>query len=210
MEPASTPHQPAFQHELLSIRQDPKVIALALHWAGHRELAEDALQMTYYRVASVRHPERIFSLRAYFIRVLKNEITSLYALPQRLPLDDHETLSQASAPAVDDQACRSLQYKIWLKRHASQHDHLIAAIPARSNDSARYHELIHAAGRQVLLGHLSLEPNDPAFPNVMRVTYPDYFNEPGAAPNTLHQRISRARDDIKALLRAIINREELF
>jgi hypothetical protein len=67
-----------------------------------------------------------------------------------------------------------------------------------------------AAGRQVLLGHLSLEPNDPAFPNVMRVTYPDYFNEPGAAPNTLHQRISRARDDIKALLRAIINREELF
>jgi hypothetical protein len=98
-----------------------------------------------------------------------------------------------------------------MRCHASQHDHLIAAIPGRSNDPARYRELIHAAGKQVLLGHLSLEPNDPpAFPNVMRVTYPDYFNEPGAAPNTLYQRISRARDDIKALLRAIIDREELF
>jgi hypothetical protein len=62
----------------------------------------------------------------------------------------------------------------------------------------------------VLLGHLSLEPNDAAFPNVLRAVYPGHFDEPGAVSNTLHQRLSRVREDIKALLRAFIKRDELF
>ena len=209
---------PDFQRRLLEIRQDPQVIRLALRWAGHRELAEDALQTAYYRVASVPDTERIINLRAYFLRVLRNEINGVYTLLQPvLLLDDPETLQPgpalygpASEPAVDDQACSTLQNQIFLKRHARQSAQLIAAIAARSADPARYRQVIYAAAKQVLLGHLSLEPNDAAFPKVLRAAYPEYFDQPGAAPNTLHQRISRARDDIKALLRAVIKREELF
>ena len=210
-----------FQRQLLEIRQDPQVIRLAIKWAGHRELAEDALQTAYIRVTSVQDPERIVDLRAYFLRVLRNEINSLYALPQPvLLLDNLETLNPSQPgtalygptlePAVDDQACSTLQTQTFLNRHARLRDSLTAAIPVRSVDPARYRPVIYAAAKQVLLGNLSLEPNDAAFPRVLRAAYPEYFDQPAAAPNTLHQRISRARDDIKALLRAFIKRHELF
>jgi DNA-directed RNA polymerase specialized sigma24 family protein len=211
---------PDLQHQLLEIRQDPKVIRLAIRWAGHRELAEDALQTAYYRVASVQDPERIVNLRAYFLRTLKNEITGLYSVRQPVLLDDLEALTPpqpgpalygpAAEPAVDDQACNSLQTQAWLKRHARQRVPLIAAVPGRSADPARYRNVIYAAAKQVLLGHLSLEPNDAAFPNVLRAAYPEHFDEPDAAPNTLHQRFRRAREDIKAILQALIKRDELF
>lgn len=212
---------PDFQRRLLEIRQDPQVIRLALRWARHRELAEDALQTAYYRVASVPDPERIINLRAYFLRTLKNEITGLYSTrPPVLPVDDPETLSPpqpgpplfgpASEPPVDDQACYALQLQIWLQRLAAQRDSLIAGIPARSDDPGRYRALIYGLAEPVLLGHLSLEPNDPDFPKALRAAHPGYFHQPGAAPNTLHQRISRAREDLKALLRAIVDPGELF
>jgi DNA-directed RNA polymerase specialized sigma24 family protein len=211
---------PDLLHQLQEVRQDPQVIRLALRWAGNRELAEDALQTTYYRVASVQHPESIVNLRAYFLRALKNEITGLYALPRPVLVDNVETLNPpqpgtaldgpAAEPAVDDQACTTVQTQIWLKRHASQRDRLVAVVPARSTDPARYREVVYAAAKQVLLGHLSLEPNDAAFPNVLRAVYPGHFDEPGAVSNTLHQRLSRVREDIKALLRAFIKRDELF
>jgi len=212
---------PDFQRRLSEIRQDPQVISLAFRWAGHRELAEDALQTAYYRVASVQHPERIVNLRAYFLRTLKNEITGLYSPRQPVVLvDDLEALNPpqpgsplygpAYEPAVDDQACRALQTQIWLERHAAQPDSILAGIPARSDDPGRYRTLAYALVKPVLLGHLSLEANDPDFPKAIRAAYPEYFDQSGAAPNTLHQRISRARDDIKVLLRAIIKPDELF
>jgi hypothetical protein len=211
---------PDFQHQLLEIRQDPQVIRLALRWAGNRELAEDGLQTAYYRIASMQHPERIINLRAYFLRVLRNEINGVRALPSTVPLDDVKGPGQprpgrqlngpAAEPAVDDRACRTVQNQVILKRYACRRTKVIDAIPARSADPGRYREVIYAAGKQVLLGTLGLEPNDAAFPRILRASYPEYFEEPGAAPNTLHQRISRARDDIKALLRAIIRREELY
>ena len=212
---------PDFQRRLLEIRQDPQVIRLALRWAGHRELAEDALQTAYYRVASVPDPERIINLRAYFLRALKNEITGLYSSrPPVLLVDDLETVSRpqpgpalfglAPEPSVDDQACRALQLQIWLQRLTAERDSLIAGIPARSDDPGRYRALIYGLAEPVLLGHLGLEPNDPDFPKALRTAYPGYFDQPGAAPNTLHQRISRAREDLKALLRAIIDPGELF
>jgi hypothetical protein len=219
-DPEASSGSPDFQHQLLEIRQDPKVIRLAIKWAGYHELAEDALQTAYFRVASVQHPERIVNLRAYYLRTLKNEITGLYAVRQPVLLDDLQALNPpqpgtalygpASEPAVDDKACNALQAQIWLNRHAGQRAQLIAAIPARADDPGRYRAVMYAAAKQVLLGNLSLEPNDAGFPNVLRAAYPEYFDEPGAAPNTLHQRISRAREDIKALLRACIKRDELF
>jgi len=203
MDPASSPLAD-FQQELLSTRQDPKVMRLALRWAGNRELAEDALQTVYCRVASVQHPESIVNLHAYFLRALDD----LEVLGR--PQPGTSRYGPASEPAIDDKAYSTLQTEIWLKRHAGQCDRLNAATPARSADPARYRQVIYAAAKQVLLGHLSLEPNDPDFPKAIRAAYPEYFDQPGAAPNTLHQRISRARDDIKALLRAIIKPDELY
>ena len=116
----------------------------------------------------------------------------------------------APEPSVDDQACRALQLQIWLQRLAAERDSLMAGIPARSDDPGRYRALIYGLAEPVLLGHLGLEPNDPDFPKALRTAYPGYFDQPGAAPNTLHQRISRAREDLKALLRAIIDPGELF
>lgn len=169
-------------------------------------------------------PEWIINLRAYFVRTLKNEITSLYSIREPVLLvDELEILSPpqpgpalygpAFEPTVDDQACRMLQMQIWYEPHAAQRDSLIAGIPARSNDPSRYRALISARAEPVLLGHLGhlgLQPNDPDFPKSLRAAYPEYFAQPGLAPNTLDQRISRVRDDIKALLRAIINPDELF
>ena len=53
-------------------------------------------------------------------------------------------------------------------------------------------------------------PNDPAFPEVLKEVYPEYFDAQDVAPNTLHQRITRARDDITAVLQELIKREELY
>ena len=107
-DPEASGGSPDFLHQLLEIRQDPKVIRLAIKWAGHRELAEDALQTAYYRVASVQDPERILNLRAYFLRTLKNEITGLYSVRQPVLLDDLEALTPPQpGPALYGPACRT-------------------------------------------------------------------------------------------------------
>jgi hypothetical protein len=207
---------PEFLHQLLGIRQDPVVIGLALRWAHQRELAEDALQTAYLNVARTAHPERIVNLRAYFLRAVRNEINGLYSLTPTVSLDDLESLGpskpgrQLDESATEDRTCRAAQKQDFLRRYADCRDRLIRTTPARSTEPSRYREVIYAAAKQVLLGALNPEPKDPAFPRILRAAYPDYFDEPAAAPNTLHQRISRARDDIKALLQAVIKREELY
>lgn len=217
----STPDGSAdFQRQVQEILQDPKLIASAVRRAGHRDLADDALQSAYLHIISVEHPENIRNLRSYCYTTVANEIRALYTLPRPVLVEDVETHTSpqpspalygpACERAVADQACTTAQTQVWLNRHAARHDELISTIPARSTDQARYREVIYAAAKQAFLDHLSLEPNDPAFPEVLKEVYPEYFDDPGAAPNTLHQRISRARDDITAVLQKIIKREELF
>jgi hypothetical protein len=217
---SSSPRPAGFLSELLSIVQDRQVVALAVRWSADHELAEDALQTAYCQVATAPHPEAIVNLRAYFLWTLKNEITSTYSVRRPVPVDDLEAVTppqpsttlygRAPERAVADQACATAQTQVWVNRHAARHDELIAKVPARSTDRARYREVIYAAAKQAFLGHLSLEPNDPAFPEVLKEVYPGYFDDPAVAPNTLHQRLSRARDDITAVLPKTIKREELF
>jgi hypothetical protein len=215
----STPDRSSdFPRQVQEILQDPKVIAFAVRRVG-RELAKDVLQSAYLHIISVQHPEDIRNLRSYCFTTVANEIRALYALSRPVLVDDVETLtSPQPSPAlygpvperaVADQACTAAQTQVWLDRHAARRGELIPKIPARSTDPARYREVIYATAKPVILGHPSLEPNDPAFPDVLKKVYPEYFDDPAAAPNTLHQRISRARDDITAILQEIIKRDEL-
>jgi DNA-directed RNA polymerase specialized sigma24 family protein len=209
-----------FQPGLLAIRQDPQVRRLALKWAGDFDLAEDALQTAYSKVAAVRHPERIANLRAYFLQALKNEVVHQRTLRRAVPLENPEdvvdpdqfgTAMCGLAPArpIDEKIGFSLQAQSWLKRLADERSCLLAAIPARSDDPVRYRAVTCDAAEQALRDGINGEPSDADSNAAFRTAYPEYFAQPGAEPNTLHQRFRRAREDVKALLQAIVSRDEL-
>lgn len=46
--------------------------------------------------------------------------------------------------------------------------------------------------------------------DVLRVAYPEYFDQPGASPSTLHQRFSRTGADLRTLLQALVRRDEVI
>ncbi|HEY1347048.1 MAG TPA: sigma factor, partial [Streptosporangiaceae bacterium] len=83
---------PSFHDELTRIWRDPQIRGLALRRAGRHDLAEDALQETYYSVARVKDPGRIENLRAFFCRALINQISHLRSQLNPIPVEDPEIL----------------------------------------------------------------------------------------------------------------------
>jgi DNA-directed RNA polymerase specialized sigma24 family protein len=197
-----------FQQELLALRQDPQVRRLAQRLAGDLDLAEDLIQTALYKLAALKHPKQIENVRAYYRQVLRNEATRLYALRQETSSED---LDSAPAPAlpIDEKVCNSLQARSWLKRLADQRDLLLAAVPARSDDPARYQGLVYAVAEQVLKAGINGEPSEADSNDALRAAYRDYFDQQGIAVNTRHQRFCRTREDVKALLRSVVSRDEL-
>jgi DNA-directed RNA polymerase specialized sigma24 family protein len=216
-----TPGEPSdFQQRLLVTWQGAQVAKLARIWAPDRDLAEDALQTAYYKVARVPDPDRIQNLHAYLLKVLRNEIKSLLASRRATPLEYQETARDLSQPGtlvcgtaqcrpIDEAVGTSLLGRDLVVRLAVQRDCLLADIPARSDDPAHYRAVIFAAAEQVLRDGLNGEPSDADSNDALRGAYPDYFDQPGAALNTLHQRFRRARDDVKTLLQTIVSKDEL-
>lgn len=209
-----------FQQELLAIRQDPQVRRLALKWAGDTDLAEDALQTTYCKVAAVKQPERIANLRAYYLQVLKNETVHQRTLRRALLLENPKdaldpgqlgtaTCGPAPERPIAETACTFLQAQVWLKQFTTQRECLLAAVPARSADPARYRAVIYAAAGQVLRDGIVGEPSDADANDAFRAAYPEFFSQSDASANLCHQRFRRARDDVKALLQAVVRRDEL-
>jgi DNA-directed RNA polymerase specialized sigma24 family protein len=220
MNPYTPGGSPDFRQELLALRQDPQVRRLALRWAGTTDLAEDILQAAYCGLATLKRPECIDNLHAYFIRALKNEASRLYALRRTTPVQNpedsldpgqHGILVCGPPPArpVAEMVCFSLQAQAWLKRLCDERDGLLAKVPPRSDDPARYRTVIYAAAEQVLRDAIDAEPSDADSNAALRAIYPEYFNQSGASPNTSHQRLRRAREDVKAVLQAIIDPDEL-
>jgi len=72
-----------------------------------------------------------------------------------------------------------------------------------------YRAVICDAAGQVLRDGINAEPNDADSNDAFRAAFPEYFAQPGASANLLHQRFRRAREDVKALLQAVVNRDEL-
>jgi hypothetical protein len=81
----------------------------------------------------------------------------------------------------------------------------MAAVPARSDDPARYHTVIYAAAEQILRDGINGDASEADTNDALRVSYPEYFDQPGASRSACHQRFSRARTDVRELLRAIVN-----
>jgi DNA-directed RNA polymerase specialized sigma24 family protein len=220
MDPDTPGGSSDFQQDLLAIRHGPQVGRVALRWAGTPDLAEDILQAAYCGLAALKHPERIDNLHAYFLKALKNEASRLYAAGRVTPVenpedalvpDRHGTAVCGSAPVrpLDELVGFSLQAQSWLKRIGDDRDCLLDAVPARSDDPARYRAVIYATAEQVLRDGINGEPSDADSNDAFRAAYSQFFAQPGAAANLLHQRFRRARIDVKALLKAIIDRDEL-
>ena len=209
-----------FPPELLTLWRDPKVMSVALRLAGALDLAEDIVQAAICAVARVKHPERIDDLRAYLIKVMKHEAYHLYALHRTTLLEEperaadpgqHGTVVCGLVPTrpVDDIVCSTLLGESLLERFAAHRDRLRARVPGRSDDPNRYRAVVCAAAGQVLRDGINAEPSDADSSDAFRAAYPEYFHEPGAAVNTCHQRFRRAREDVKALLQAVVHRGEL-
>ena len=97
----------------------------------------------------------------------------------------------------------------WLERFAAQCADLRKAVPERSADPDRYRDVIVVVTGQVLRA-IVCEDYSPADCNqALRAAYPDWFGPEACAAGNGHQRFSRARADIRSLLRSIIGRDEL-
>jgi DNA-directed RNA polymerase specialized sigma24 family protein len=205
--------------ELLAIRNDPKVRSLARRRAGAPDLAEDALQEAYCAVAGVKNPEQIKDLRAYFCRVLINKVYDLRGQPGATVIEDFESLvetrlhgagySPARPRPIDEVVGTELLAHTCLERFATQRDALRAAVAERSADPDRYRDVIVAVAEQVFRAILDGDVSQADTNEALRAAYPEWFGQKGRADNNAHQRFSRARADVRDLLKAVVPRDEL-
>jgi DNA-directed RNA polymerase specialized sigma24 family protein len=204
-----------FPPELLAIWQDPEVRRLAVRRAGDPDLAQDALLATVAAIARVSDLERIENLKAYFCRVLINEVYRLRGQLAAARPFDPATLAvmsdaQASAPPSAEEAVTRLLARVWLERFRAQRVQLRAAVPGRSRQPTRYRELIVQTAEHILRTALDGNVSWADCNETLQAALPDWFGQPGSAENTSHKHLSRARRDIQDLLKAIVSRDELL
>lgn len=206
----------ATHRQLLEIWADPQVRALARRRAGDPEVADDALQSTYAVMARLKNLDQIDNLKAYFCQVLVREV---YRERDRLGavlVDDFARLAEEQEgsgfssgrlpPAEFEEAvCSVVAAGSWHRRLTGARRDLAAAVPARSGDPDRYRAVVYAAAEQILRDGISGESSQADSNEAFRASYPEYFDQPGATPNTRYQRLLRARADTRALLQAAIS-----
>jgi DNA-directed RNA polymerase specialized sigma24 family protein len=207
-----------FHEDVARVARDPAISRLAERRAGSRQLAEDALQETYWNVARA-NPETIRDLRAFFCTSLIREIVHQRARTNAIPIEGIDALqdlqrgstSSGNRPptAVEDEGHQLLLAETLLARIERDRDLLMASVPRRSPDRRRYRAAIVAAARTILrlllAGHVA--PAD--WNAVLLSEYPQWYGEPGLARDAIDQRLSRARRDVQMLLRKIVSRDEL-
>lgn len=210
----------AAREQLVEISMDRRIKSLARRHAGDPDVADDALQSAYCAVLRVEHLDQIENLRAYFCRVLIHEVHRERGQLRAVLVEDFDRVAEenqgavgchrSSPPCFQDQVCTSLQVQSWLKRLIDERDDLLSAIPARSHEPGCYKALIYAAAEQVLHAGMSGDVAEADTNDMLRASYPEYFQQPGTAPNTCDQRFRRARMDVRALLRSVVSHDELF
>jgi hypothetical protein len=212
--------RPEFHEELRKIREDPQVMTFALaHARGDLDLAQDGVDDAYWAVGRVRHPEQIVNLRAYFYRTVSNAINRLRNQLGAVLVEDFEAVAETHQDKpgchplpprpLDDAVSLSLLTPTWLEPFAARRAELITRVPGRSPDRALYRDVIVTIAERLLLAIIIGDVCDADANPALCAAYPGWFAEPDAAENTLHQRYSRARADVRGLLQGIINRDDL-
>jgi DNA-directed RNA polymerase specialized sigma24 family protein len=206
-----------FLDDLAELVEDPAIRRLAERRARSRELAEDALQDTFYAVARTQHPEAIEDLRAFFCKSLIRAIYRQLTLSAPIPAEDiaaiadsRQGLSSSGTPApasVESEADLRLLAEAALIRLERDRAGLTAMIPGRSDDPRRYRRMIVAVTERILRLLFEGPVATADWNAVLRLAYPQLCDEPGLARDALHQRLSRARADIESLLRVILPRD---
>ncbi len=201
--------------QLEEIWADPRIKAFARRYAGNPQVADDALQSTYLAMAPLRHLDQIDNLRAYFCRVLIRAVHHERAQLGALLVDDFTRVAEereggrdrefVSPAGIEDVVCASVQAWSWHNRLIGARDELMAAVPARSDNPARYRALIYAAAEHILRCEIHGEPCDADSNDAFRAPYPEFFDQPGASRDNRHQRFRRARMDVRALLRGVVS-----
>lgn len=212
--PTTPAGRPDYQRQLREIWEDPQVRRLARARAQDPEVAQDALQEAYYAVARVKKPDEIRDLKGYFCTVLIRKINDMLGRSRDIPVDDIDGQADAhqdrTGAPFEDMACSDLRTEIWLGRLAAQREALTRAVPRRSADPARYRDVIVAIAGRVLVSIARRDVSDADVDSSLIAAYPEWFAEPGLGPGNAYQRFSRARADIRTLLRGIVSRDELL
>ncbi|HUY52487.1 MAG TPA: hypothetical protein VMV92_43420 [Streptosporangiaceae bacterium] len=210
-----------FRDDVAKVAADPQVRRLAERRAGSHELAEDALQETYYAVAKMKNPETIRDLRAFFCKSLINEINRRLARPMPILTDDIGATSDrhqgrplwpsgSSPPAsVESEADLRILAARVLTRLQRDRDELMAAVPARSDDHSRYQSAIVAAARRILDLLLAGQVASADWNAVLKSEYPQWCDGPELAQDAMAQRLGRARSDVRQVFQAIFSGGEL-
>jgi hypothetical protein len=211
--------RPGFQQELLAIREDPEVRSLALRRAKNPDVAEDALQTAYYAVSRVPDPGAIENLRAYFTRTLIHEIYRELGQLRATAVEDfaglvdmHQGRPGSSLPApraFPEEVTIGLLGQVWLGAFTTRRGELAARVPRRSLDPMRYQRLIVKVAEHLLRTILG-ENADADINAALRNGYTEWFASRSSAENTRHQRLLRARADVCALLKTIVDRGDLI
>jgi hypothetical protein len=211
--------RPDFQEELLAIRNDPKIKSLAWRRAGDLDLAMDALQAAYCAVSRVANPAAIRNLRAYFCQVLTREVYRMLGQLGATLVEDFTSVADAHqgrpggllpvSQPVAEMVSTHLLTEAWLEPFATRRGKLTASVPGRSPAPGRYQAMIVMVAERVLRAIIIEDISDADYNTALRAAYPEWFAEPGYPENTYHQRFSRARADVRALLRTIINPDDL-
>ncbi len=204
----------AFPPELLDIWADPEVRRLAVRRAGDPDLAEDALQQAVCAVAQMGNLGRIKDLKAYFCRVLINEVYhlrgQLAAARACVPLTEVTEARISGRPSDEAAMVAAVMATTWQERFSARRGRLRASVPGRSSQPSRYRDLIVAVAERVLLAAFDGGVSQADSNEALQAAFPEWFGQPGAAANTCHQHLSRARRDVQALLQGLVGRDELI
>jgi DNA-directed RNA polymerase specialized sigma24 family protein len=206
-----------FLDDLAELVEDPAIRRLAERRARSHEVAEDALQETFYAVARTQHPGAIEDLRAFFCKSLIRAIYRQLTLSAPIPAGDiaaiadrRQGLSSSGTPApasVESEADLRLLAEAALIRLERDRAELMAMVPGRSDDPRRYRRMIVAVTERILRLLFEGPVATADWNAVLRLEYPQLCDDPGLARDALHQRLSRARGDAQMLLQAILPRE---
>lgn len=207
-----------YLERLTVIREDPQVKRLARARAVDSGVAEDALQEAFYVMARIVQPGYIDDIRKYFCKVLLRCIYQMSSQLRAVAVDDagglvdacgHGLGGEALPPQFDEAVHTSMLTRSWLERLAKQRAELTDKVPGRSTEPGRYRDVISTSTEGMLLAIATGDFRDIDLNLTLRAAYPEWFAERGAAISNIHQRLARARADIRDLLKSVISRDEL-